>query len=80
MQSKNGLKRKTGPDVLDVSVTLLISGILLMLAAGCAIFSKSAERETIPTEPVIRIIDNSEYWCLEKRAFTAILQSAERCE
>ena len=72
--SSNG----TADESLGLFVSLLTLVISLLLAPGCALFSKSAETELIPTDPVTQMVNGLEYWCLEKRAFSAVMQESAR--
>jgi hypothetical protein len=75
---RRGLKNGIDVGLLGLYVALLMVAMLLLSQNGCAMFSKSAGIERIPTDPIIQTIDNREYWCLEKQAFTAVLQEASR--
>ena len=78
---KRGLRSGNVGELQSLSGKLLIIMISLLLLAGCALLSKDDVNEQILAEPVIQVIGNETYWCLEKKAFTAVLQSASRdCE
>jgi hypothetical protein len=78
---KRGLRSGNVKEQQGLSEKPLILMISLLLLAGCALLSRNVENEQIQAEPVVQIINNQEYWCLEKKAFTAVLQEASRdCE
>jgi len=75
---RTNFRNGTGGELRGLSVSLLIIAILVLFLNGCSVLSRNAKKDTIPTEPVIQTINGLEYFCLEKRAFTAILQEASR--
>ena len=75
---KHGLRNGTGDGLPGLFGVTLILGTLLTSSVACQLLSRNVKIEQIPSEPVIMTIQNAEYWCLEKRAFSAILQEASR--
>ena len=70
------LKRNSGHVGLGGLGKLLILITLVLSLNSCGKSLKSVKRNTIPTEPIIQTINNSTYWCVEERVFTALMQES----
>jgi len=76
------LKRNSGSGTGEGSqrtfVRLLMLVLLPLFLSSCSVLSRKGVKDEIPTEPIIMDINGLEYWCTEKRVFTALVQEASR--
>jgi len=76
-RSQSSLKRSIKGIAQGKYGRLLIVGMLALSTVSCNLLRSGEKIDT--TLPKIIREDGVEYWCLEKKDFTAVLQEADRC-
>lgn len=74
---KTGSGKNIVHTVTDLFAKALILVMFALLAQSCVISSIKRPTDRIPSDPYFVTVNGIKYGCLEYRAFTAVLQTAD---